>query len=101
MYRVSKLFKALSDEARLRILCLLLERECAVCEVVQAIRISQTRASRNLGILHAAGLLKVRREGLWILYSIDEEGMKKFYPDLDLTDEVTIIYFETADVKTQ
>ena len=82
MHHVLKVFKALSDEIRLRILSLLLERECSVCEVVQAMRISQTRASRNLGILHDADLLKVRREGLWVLYSIDDENIKKFYPDL-------------------
>ena len=40
-------------------------------------RISQSRASRNLGTLHDAGLLKVRRDGLWVLYSIDEEAMDR------------------------
>jgi ArsR family transcriptional regulator len=63
--------KALSDETRLRILNLLLERECCVCEVMQVLDISQTRASRNLNILYAAGFLKVRRQGLWAYYSID------------------------------
>ena len=66
-----QLMKALSDETRLRISHLLLERECCVCEVMQALDISQTRASRNLGILQGAGLLKTRRDGLWVLYSID------------------------------
>lgn len=82
MRDVLKVFKALSDETRLRILNLLLERECCVCEVIQAMRISQTRASRNLGTLHDAGLLKVRRDGLWVLYSIDEETMEKSYAGL-------------------
>ena len=63
--------KALSDETRLRIFNLLLKQECCVCEVMQALDISQTRASRNLGILQNAGLLKTRRDGLWVLYSID------------------------------
>ena len=66
-----QLMKALSDETRLRIFSLLLERECCVCEVMQALDISQTRASRNLGILQHAGLLKTNRNGLWVLYSID------------------------------
>ena len=74
MYRLTKAEKALADETRLRIVNLLLERECCVCEVMQALGISQTRASRNLGMLYDAGLLKLRREGLWSLYSIDEEG---------------------------
>ncbi len=63
--------KALSDETRLRILNVLLERECCVCEIMQALDISQSRASRNLGILQNAGFLKARRDGAWIVYSVD------------------------------
>jgi ArsR family transcriptional regulator len=63
--------KALADETRLRVLNLLLERECCVCEVMQVLEISQTRASRNLNILLDAGFLKVRKQGLWAYYSID------------------------------
>jgi ArsR family transcriptional regulator len=77
-----KAMKALSDETRLRILNLLLERECCVCEVMQALNISQTRASRNLSALYDAGFLKLRKDGLWSLYSIDEEGMKTYFADL-------------------
>jgi DNA-binding transcriptional ArsR family regulator len=46
-------------------------------------RISQTRASRNLGILHDAGLLKARREGPLVFYSIDAEALKKTSEGLD------------------
>ena len=81
MRELVKTFKALSDETRLRILNLLLERECCVCEVMQALDISQTRASRNLGILENAGFVKSRRDGLWIVHSIDEEGTKKYCAD--------------------
>ena len=77
-----KAFKALSDETRLRILNLLLERECCVCEVMQALDISQTRASRNLAALYDAGFLKLRKDGLWSLYSVDKEGMKEQLNDL-------------------
>ena len=77
-----KAFKALSDETRLRILNILLERECCVCEVMQALDISQTRASRNLAALLDAGFLKLRRDGLWSLYSIDREGTKGYLKDL-------------------
>ena len=73
-----KAFKALSDETRVRILKLLLERECCVCEVMQALDISQSRASRNLGILQDAGFIKARRDGLWVVYSIDEKGMASY-----------------------
>ena len=77
-----KAMKSLSDETRLRILNLLLERECCVCEVMQALNISQTRASRNLSALYDAGFLKLRKDGLWSLYSIDKEGMKDHFADL-------------------
>ena len=79
MRELAKAFKALSDETRLRILNLLLERECCVCEVMQALDISQTRASRNLGILYDVGFLKLRKDGLWSLYSIDREGMREHF----------------------
>jgi ArsR family transcriptional regulator len=82
MRDVVKAMKALSDETRLRIFNVLLERECCVCEVMQALDISQTRASRNLGILHDAGFLKMRKEGLWSLYSIDRDGLKEYYSSL-------------------
>ena len=82
MRDIVKAFKALSDETRLRILNLLLERECCVCEVMQALDISQTRASRNLSALYDAGFLKLRKEGLWSLYSIDREGVEEYYSDL-------------------
>jgi len=74
----AKLFKSLSDETRIRILKVLLERECCVCEVMQALDISQSRASRNLGILEDAGFIKSRRDGLWIVYSIDEQTMNSY-----------------------
>ena len=72
-----KALKALSDETRLRILNLLLERECCVCEIMQALDISQSRASRNLGRLQDAGFLKSRRDGLWIVYSIDWQAANR------------------------
>jgi len=82
MREMLKAMKALSDETRLRILSLLLVRECCVCEVMQGLNISQTRASRNLSALYDAGLLKLRKDGLWSLYSIDREGMKEHFFDL-------------------
>lgn len=72
-----KIFKALGDETRLRIVYLLMEREACVLEIKQAMRISQTRASRNLGILHDAGLLKARRDGPLVFYSLDAKLIKK------------------------
>ncbi len=76
MHDLVKAAKALSDETRLRILNLIIEKECCVCEVMQALDISQTRASRNLSALYDAGFLKQRKDGLWSMYSIDREGME-------------------------
>jgi ArsR family transcriptional regulator len=69
--------KALSDETRLRILNLLLVRECCVCEVMQVLNISQTRASRNLNMLYDAGFLKLRRESLWAYYSLNQVELEQ------------------------
>jgi len=78
MQDLIKAMKALSDETRLRILNILLEKECCVCEVMQALDISQSRASRNLGILQDAGFLRARRDGLWIVYSVDWQTASKY-----------------------
>ena len=77
-----KAMKALSDETRLRILKVLLERECCVCEIMQALDISQSRASRNLGILEDAGFLKARRDGAWIVYSMDWKTANRYATSL-------------------
>ena len=77
-----KLLKALSDEIRIRILKVLLERECCVCEVMQALTISQSRASRNLGILEDAGFIKSKRDGPWIFYSVDRKELNNYATSL-------------------
>ena len=82
MQDLIKAMKALSDETRLRILKVLLERECCVCEVMQALDISQSRASRNLGILEDAGFLKARRDRAWMLYSVDWETTNRYATSL-------------------
>ena len=71
-----ELFKALSDETRLRLVVLLYKRELCVCQIEAALGISQTKASRHLAILRRAGLLKARRDGLWIYYTLGEPGSK-------------------------
>jgi ArsR family transcriptional regulator len=82
MRELLKATKALSDETRLRILNLLLERECCVCEVMQALGISETRASRNLRLLYDAGFLKLRKEGLWSLYSLNQGDSPTYFAEL-------------------
>lgn len=71
-----ELFKILSDETRLRLVILLYKRELCVCQIEAALGISQTKASRHLAILRRAGLLKARRDGLWIYYTLRDPGNK-------------------------
>jgi len=82
MKNLIRAVKAISDETRVRILKVLMERECCVCEVIQALDVSQSRASRNLRILEDAGFVKSRRDGLWIVYSIDEQTMNSYAASL-------------------
>ncbi|TET39920.1 MAG: metalloregulator ArsR/SmtB family transcription factor [Dehalococcoidia bacterium] len=84
MRELIKVFKALSDETRMRMLKLLSEGELCVCEIMQAMEISQSRASRNLGILKEAGLLKDRRDGQWVHYSLNKEGTAYYSTLLEL-----------------
>ena len=83
--------KSISDETRLRILNLLLVRECCVCEVMQVLNVSQTRASRNLNILYNAGFLKVRREGLWAYYSIEKSELPDYLSLLLNAVEISLV----------
>ena len=84
MWELIRVFRALSDETRMRMLELLCEGELCVCEIMQALEISQTRASRNLGILRDAGLLKDRREGQWVHYSVNREVAREYLKLLEL-----------------
>jgi ArsR family transcriptional regulator len=77
---VAEFFKALADEARLRILWLLLNHEeLCVCDVMAALGITQSKASRHLGTLRHAGLVTDRREGMWSYYSLGttDHGLAK------------------------
>ena len=81
MHKMARATQALSDETRLRILNLLMVKECCVCEVMQGLDISQTRASRNLKVLNDAGFLKMRTEGLFTLYALTD-AKSSFQTDL-------------------
>lgn len=75
-----KMFKALSNQTRLRIMVLLAEKELCVCQLEWALELTQVKVSRHLTVLKNAGLVQDRREGLWIFYSLTKprnelEGM--------------------------
>jgi ArsR family transcriptional regulator len=73
----AKIFKALADEIRLRILSLLASREMCVCEVMVALNLTQPTASHHLRILENVGLVKDRKEGKWVFYSISDPSLIK------------------------
>jgi ArsR family transcriptional regulator len=65
------LFRALAEETRLRTLVLLYEEgELCVCELTEALQVSQPKMSRHLAGLREQGVVAGRREGLWIHYRI-------------------------------
>jgi len=72
MTALAKLFQALADPTRLRILGLLLNGDVCVCDIHESLRIPQPKASRHLAYLRRAGLVDGRREGLWVHYRLAE-----------------------------
>lgn len=66
------IFKALSEETRLRIIKLLEDGELCVCDIVAALNTIQPKVSFHLGILKEAGLIKDRKQGKWVHYRIDD-----------------------------
>jgi DNA-binding transcriptional ArsR family regulator len=71
MREVASLLKALSDEVRLEMLWLLWNhRELCVCDLMEALGITQSKASRHLATLRHAGLVRDRREATWSYYSL-------------------------------
>jgi ArsR family transcriptional regulator len=68
--RTDCMFRAFSDRTRLRILYLLRDGEFCVGNLVDVLRVEQPRASRHLAYLRRAGLVTVRRAGLWCYYSL-------------------------------
>jgi ArsR family transcriptional regulator len=67
----AQFFKVLADEARLKILWLLFNhRELCVCDIMAALEITQSKASRHLSTLRHANLVTDRKEGLWSYYAL-------------------------------
>jgi len=70
-----RIFKALSDETRLRIIKLLEAGELCVCDLVAALDMSQPKVSFHLNALKEAGLIKDRKQGKWSHYRIEPDDM--------------------------
>ncbi len=74
MKTTARIFKALADETRLRILTLLLEGELCVCDLMAVLQLPQSTVSRHLAYLKNTGWVDDRREGVWMIYSIRDNG---------------------------
>ena len=82
---LTKLFRALGDETRLRIVALLSHGELCVCHIEKALELSQPNISRQLGILRMSGIVETRREGSWMYYTLapqEHESVKAMLDQL-------------------
>ena len=81
---LTRLFRALGDETRLRIVALLSHGELCVCHLETALDLNQPNASRQLGILKSAGVVDSRRDGTWVYYRITEQEHDMVKHSLDV-----------------
>jgi ArsR family transcriptional regulator len=71
MKNTASMYKALGDETRLQMLWLLMNhRELCVCDFMEVLAVTQSKASRHLRALYHAGLVDDRRQGLWVYYKL-------------------------------
>ena len=75
MQDLLNIYKALSEEIRLRIIKLLEHGELCVCDIVAALDMIQPKVSFHLVVLKEAGLIKDRKQGKWTHYSIDDSDI--------------------------
>lgn len=78
----AEFLKTVGEENRLRILCLLQQGERCVCEIWQYLDLPQNLTSHHLGVLKEHGLIRSRKEGLKVFYSIDEKTMDSHFHSL-------------------
>lgn len=73
--RSAELFHALSDEARLEIIQILLDGEHCVCDLQNHLDVAQSRLSYHLKVLKDAGVVTDRREGRWSYYTLNRDAI--------------------------
>ncbi len=76
LLRLSDLFKVFGDSTRIRILYVLFEEEVCVCDIAQLLGMTQSAVSHQLRILRNARLIKARREGKTVFYSLADEHVR-------------------------
>jgi len=71
---LSSLLKLVGEENRLKILCILKQGQHCVCEIEKHVEQSQSLISHHLKDLKTAGLIEDEKKGLWVYYSLTEQG---------------------------
>ncbi len=88
MRELLNIFKALSEETRLRILKLLEHGELCVCDIVAALDMVQPKVSFHLNALKEAGLLQDRKQGRWTHYRLDDSDFFKRFLLLSVLERI-------------
>ena len=73
---LAELFKVFGDTTRIRILFVLFEAEVCVCDLAEALRMTQSAVSHQLALLKRSKLVKSRREGKSVFYSLADEHVR-------------------------
>ena len=76
LYDLAELFKIFGDSTRVKILYALLESELCVCDIAKLMEVSQSAVSHQLRVLKASKLVKFRREGKAVFYSLDDDHVR-------------------------
>jgi ArsR family transcriptional regulator len=90
MQNLLNIFKALSEETRLRIVKLLEHGELCVCDIVAALDMVQPKVSFHLAVLKEAGFIKDRKQGKWTHYSIDDSDLLRRFLILSITERIPL-----------
>ena len=76
LYDLADLFKVFGDFTRIKILCALFEHEMCVCDIAEALKMNQSAVSHQLKILKNAKLIKNRKEGKQVFYSLADDHVR-------------------------
>lgn len=83
LYDLAELFKVLGDSTRIKIICALLQAEMCVCDISALLGMTQSAISHQLRVLKQGRLVKYRKEGKVVYYSLDDDHVKGIF-DLGL-----------------
>lgn len=79
LYDLAELFKVFGDTTRIKILYALFEEEMCVCDIAALLGMTQSAISHQLRVLKSAGLVKYRKKGKVVYYSLDDEHVKNIF----------------------